>query len=126
MSTVGHIDQPSRESPSSLIFGKDMVSKAAVLVILAWVLIRAVSCEMWEDTYKLFGCKGTYDKYKMAHLERICDECYEIYKKPDLHIECRRNCFGGTTFFKCMETVALDEYRKEQVLISWDNLRKIV
>ncbi|GFW36865.1 uncharacterized protein TNCV_4349061 [Trichonephila clavipes] len=101
-----------------------MVSRVGIVfLVLAGVFLQGVmNSDTWEDKYRLFGCLGAYDKYKMAHVERICDECYEIYKEQNIHIDCRRNCFGGATFFKCMETVALDEIRKQNVLIYWDDL----
>ncbi|GIY87106.1 uncharacterized protein CDAR_519491 [Caerostris darwini] len=96
-----------------------------IAIGLLFLMFQLVSCDVWEDTYNSVGCKGTYDKYKMAHLERVCDECYELYKKQDIHINCRSHCFGSATFFKCMEMVALNELRKQQVMHSWDVLRRI-
>ncbi|CAL1264868.1 unnamed protein product [Larinioides sclopetarius] len=99
-----------------------MMYRAVIVFIM---VLQIVSCDPWEETFRSVGCKGKYDKYKMAHLERICDECYELYKEQDIHLDCRSHCFGSGTFFKCMEMVALSELRKQQVIHSWDILRRV-
>ncbi|KAG8182257.1 hypothetical protein JTE90_024190 [Oedothorax gibbosus] len=99
-----------------------MVSVGCVV----WLMAAGVGCQdMWEESHKSSGCLGIYDRYKMAHLERVCDECFELYKEQGIHKSCRSHCFGSKTFFDCMDAVALDELRKEAVLLSWESLRSI-
>lgn len=35
------------------------------------------------------GCLGVYDKAKFARLDRVCEECYQLYREPDIHSACR-------------------------------------
>lgn len=35
------------------------------------------------------GCLGVYDKAKFARLDRICEDCYQLYREPDIHTACR-------------------------------------
>ena len=34
-------------------------------------------------------CKGVYDKSLFARLDRICEDCYNIFREPELHTLCR-------------------------------------
>lgn len=35
------------------------------------------------------GCLGVYDKAKFARLDKICEDCYQLYREPDIHAACR-------------------------------------
>lgn len=34
-------------------------------------------------------CKGVYDKSIFARLDRICEDCYNLFREPQLHSLCR-------------------------------------
>ena len=34
-------------------------------------------------------CKGVYDKSLFARLDRICEDCYNLFREPQLHTLCR-------------------------------------
>lgn len=34
-------------------------------------------------------CKGVYDKSIFARLDRICEDCYNLFREPQLHTLCR-------------------------------------
>lgn len=34
-------------------------------------------------------CKGVYDKSIFARVDRICEDCYNLYREPQLHSLCR-------------------------------------
>lgn len=42
-----------------------------------------------KRSFSGLGCLGTYDKSKFARLDRICEECYQMYREPDIHNTCR-------------------------------------
>lgn len=42
-----------------------------------------------EDFFQEIGCEGAFDGSKFARLERLCEECYQMYRLPDLFSKCR-------------------------------------
>ena len=40
-------------------------------------------------SFTILGCLGDYDLSKFAQLDRICDECYILYREPELNFSCR-------------------------------------
>lgn len=34
-------------------------------------------------------CKGVYDKSIFARLDRICEDCYDLFREPQLHSLCK-------------------------------------
>lgn len=37
-------------------------------------------------------CKGVYDKTIFARLDRVCEDCYNLFREPQLHSLCRFAC----------------------------------
>lgn len=44
---------------------------------------------IFKRSFAGLGCLGVYDKAKFARLDRVCEECYQIYREPDIHTACR-------------------------------------
>lgn len=42
-----------------------------------------------KKSFSSIGCLGNFNKAKFARLDRICDECYQIYRDPEIHKTCR-------------------------------------
>ena len=52
-------------------------------------------------------CRGRYDTAIFTTLDNICEDCYNLYKEPDIHSMCRSRietnynasscCFSGLT-----------------------------
>ncbi|XP_063921829.1 ion transport peptide isoform X2 [Zophobas morio] len=61
-------------------------------------------------------CKGVYDKSIFAKLDSICEDCYNLFREPQLHNLCRSECFSTKYFVGCVESLLLNEempkYRK--------------
>ncbi|CAH1954999.1 unnamed protein product [Acanthoscelides obtectus] len=54
-------------------------------------------------------CRGVYDKSIFARLDRICEDCYNLFREPSIHSLCRSECFS-TKFFKgCVESLLMVE-----------------
>lgn len=34
-------------------------------------------------------CKGVYDKSIFARLDRLCEDCYNLFREPQIHTLCR-------------------------------------
>lgn len=44
---------------------------------------------IFKRSFAGLGCLGVYDKAKFARLDRVCEECYQLYREPDVHTACR-------------------------------------
>ncbi|KAI5634942.1 crustacean CHH/MIH/GIH neurohormone family domain-containing protein [Phthorimaea operculella] len=44
-------------------------------------------------------CRGVYDAAIFARLDRICDDCYTLFRESELYNLCRKDCFT-TDYFK--------------------------
>nr|P56687.1 RecName: Full=Crustacean hyperglycemic hormone; Short=CHH; AltName: Full=JAL-CHH-I [Jasus lalandii] len=60
------------------------------------------------------SCKGVYDRSLFSKLDRVCDDCYNLYRKHYVATGCRRNCYGNLVFRQCLDDLMLvdvvDEY----------------
>uniref|UniRef100_A0A8D8RWB5 Ion transport peptide n=2 Tax=Cacopsylla melanoneura TaxID=428564 RepID=A0A8D8RWB5_9HEMI len=54
-------------------------------------------------------CKGVYDKSIFARLDRICEDCYDLFRAPQIHTLCRENCFANIAFVQCEEALTYTE-----------------
>lgn len=50
---------------------------------------RQEARSVFKRSFAGLGCLGVYDKAKFARLDRICEECYQLYREPDIHTACR-------------------------------------
>ncbi|XP_032667635.1 ion transport peptide isoform X2 [Odontomachus brunneus] len=54
-------------------------------------------------------CKGVYDKSIFARLDRICEDCYNLFREPQLHMLCKQDCFSTAYFTSCMQVLLLED-----------------
>ncbi|XP_066582898.1 crustacean hyperglycemic hormones 5 isoform X2 [Prorops nasuta] len=59
-------------------------------------------------------CKGVYDRSIFARLDRICEDCYNLFREPSLHTLCRQKCFTSEYFPGCVETLQLTEKAEKE------------
>ncbi|XP_047996720.1 CHH-like protein isoform X2 [Leguminivora glycinivorella] len=59
-------------------------------------------------------CKGVYDAAIFARLDRICDDCYNLFREAQLYTLCRAKCFTTPYFKGCMESLYLYD-EEEQI-----------
>ncbi|KAJ8717466.1 hypothetical protein PYW08_005865 [Mythimna loreyi] len=50
-------------------------------------------------------CKGVFDAAMFARLDRICDDCYNLFREPELYTLCRKDCFTTKYFKGCVEVL---------------------
>ncbi|XP_066963258.1 crustacean hyperglycemic hormone B-like [Macrobrachium rosenbergii] len=59
-------------------------------------------------------CKGIFDRGLLKKLEKVCEDCYNVYRKPYVGVECRSNCYGNLIFRQCLDDLLMmdvvDEY----------------
>ncbi|XP_064085674.1 crustacean hyperglycemic hormones isoform X1 [Macrobrachium nipponense] len=60
------------------------------------------------------SCKGIFDRELFKKLDRVCDDCYNLYRKPYVAIDCREGCYQNLVFRQCIQDLQLmdqlDEY----------------
>ncbi|KAH9423337.1 hypothetical protein DERP_003615 [Dermatophagoides pteronyssinus] len=64
-------------------------------------------------SFTILGCLGDYDLSKFAQLDRICDECYILYREPELNFSCRKDCFRNEVFGNCVDALYLSHEKKK-------------
>ncbi|KAK0163657.1 hypothetical protein PV327_007318 [Microctonus hyperodae] len=99
--------------PSSIVNGERINNNARnnsgvpfcsslLLSLLAWsvTLLLISSCfgiadagvimghPLGKRSYIDLGCKGVYDKSIFARLDRVCEDCYNLFREPTLHTLC--------------------------------------
>ncbi|XP_011504850.1 PREDICTED: ion transport peptide-like [Ceratosolen solmsi marchali] len=98
-------------------------SSSSLLSVLAcsMTLLLFTSCLGIADAGALMGhpfskrsfmdiqCKGVYDKSLFARLDRICEDCYNLFREPQLHTLCRKNCFTSDYFKGCLDVLLLQD-----------------
>ncbi|XP_051175036.1 ion transport peptide isoform X2 [Leptopilina boulardi] len=99
----------------------------ALLSVLAWsmTLLLVSSCLGIADAGVLMGhpfskrsfmdiqCKGVYDKSLFARLDRICEDCYNLFREPQLHLLCKQNCFSTEYFTSCIQALLLEDEKEK-------------
>nr|QHR84459.1 hyperglycemic hormone A [Panulirus homarus] len=78
--------------------------------------LSLVSADHSVDKRAVFdqSCKGVYDRSLFQKLDRVCDDCYNLYRKSYVSTGCRENCYGNLVFRQCLDDLLLvdvvDEY----------------
>ncbi|GIY15281.1 ion transport peptide-like [Caerostris extrusa] len=79
-----------------------MPSAALFFVLILGVVVAVVTSEQdMKRSFSGLGCMGVYDKAKFARLDRVCEECYQLFRESDVHTLCRSNCFKNNFFTQC-------------------------
>nr|ABO43963.1 putative ion transport peptide precursor [Daphnia magna] len=110
--------QNGRQSHSSYST-QSLLGVATLLVVLLAVLpsypssaMSALSSGHHSLSKRSFfdiNCKGLYDKSIFARLDRICQDCYNLYREPELHTLCRSECFTTPFFKACLKVLLLED-----------------
>ncbi|XP_019869750.1 ion transport peptide-like isoform X3 [Aethina tumida] len=71
-----------------------------------------------KRSFHAIECQGVYDKSIFARLDRICEDCYSLFREPEVHSLCRKDCFTTSYFKGCLDTLQLqDEMEQVQTWI---------
>jgi len=62
-----------------------------------------------KRSYSGLGCRGMFHVAIFSKLENLCDQCYEMFKIPEIHQLCRSDCFGSTFFKSCVNSLLMKE-----------------
>ncbi|XP_035207472.1 crustacean hyperglycemic hormone-like isoform X2 [Stegodyphus dumicola] len=87
--------------------------KKMKIICIAFFLCFASSLSATVDhtkrSFSDLGCMGVYDRAKFARLDRVCEECYQLFKESDVHTSCRSNCFKNNFFTQCVDALLLQK-----------------
>ncbi|XP_055379667.1 ion transport peptide isoform X2 [Condylostylus longicornis] len=91
--------------------------KISVVLILVLVpLISTVPHSMSRrkrDTFFDLECKGTFNKALFYRLDRICEDCYQLFRETTVHRLCKKDCFGDKMFTACIQALQLHDEMKQ-------------
>ena len=63
----------------------------------------------FRRSFARLDCTGMYDRSSFAALDSVCDDCYNLYKEPEVHSLCRSDCFTSAFFRRCVDSLMLQE-----------------
>ncbi|XP_063614441.1 uncharacterized protein LOC134787591 [Penaeus indicus] len=55
-----------------------------------------------KRTVSFSSCTGVYDRELLVSLDRVCEDCYNLYRDVGVAAECRSNCFHNEVFLYCV------------------------
>jgi len=91
-----------------------------LVVIVAALVIQSTSAASIKDQRSVskrsffdINCKGTYDARIYARLEIICQDCYNLYREPELLTLCSSDCFNTPFFGGCVKALLMEEKEDE-------------
>ncbi|KAH9518078.1 ion transport peptide [Dermatophagoides farinae] len=94
---------------------KSAITKRIGTLLVSFLLFMAafVINSSESRSFTLLGCLGEYDISKFTELDRICEECYILYREPELNISCRKDCFRNEVFGNCVDALKLSHEKKK-------------
>nr|BAJ23164.1 crustacean hyperglycemic hormone precursor [Metapenaeus ensis] len=110
------------------MFAACRVWSAAVLLLVlsltaTYAQARFVDDGDLADTHALgkrtlfdASCTGVYDRHLLLRLSRVCDDCYNVFREPNVSTECRSNCYNNLVFRQCMEYIVPNHLHEEHRL----------
>ncbi|GIY33215.1 ion transport peptide-like [Caerostris darwini] len=82
------------------------------LALFVAAIVSLAGAHVDRDAKRSFsdlGCMGVYDKSKFTRLDRVCEECYQLFRESDVHTSCRSNCFKNDFFTQCVDALLLQK-----------------
>ncbi|XP_047483717.1 crustacean hyperglycemic hormones-like [Penaeus chinensis] len=59
------------------------------------------------------SCTGVYDRELIARLDRVCEDCYNLYRDVEVAVGCRKGCFHNEVFLYCVDYMFRPRQRKQ-------------
>ncbi|GFT62758.1 ion transport peptide-like [Nephila pilipes] len=88
----------------------EMKLRACLLFLIVLLAMNgANAARSIKRSFSDLGCMGVYDKAKFARLDRVCEECYQLFRESDVHTSCRSNCFKNNFFTRCVDALLLQK-----------------
>merc|ERR1712012_90721 len=61
------------------------------------------------DASNPLGCSASPSLRILKYLDRICDDCYMIYRDTDIYHMCRSDCYNNRFFLGCMDVMMVSK-----------------
>ncbi|XP_055916086.1 ion transport peptide-like [Eupeodes corollae] len=87
------------------------ISVVLILLLVPFIvtLPHNHSLSKRSNTFFELDCKGVYNKSMFFRLDRICEDCYQLFRETTVHRLCKKNCFTTDYFKACVEALHLGE-----------------
>ncbi|XP_063596703.1 ion transport peptide-like [Penaeus indicus] len=76
--------------------------------------------------FQFLQCRGDYDKERYTALSRVCDDCHNLFRQPQVMTECKSNCFRNSLFLTCVNLLKLehleDDFKNNIMIVSGNEL----
>ena len=59
-------------------------------------------------------CDGTLDLKTFLFINKICEDCFSLFRDSDIYNACRSNCFSSSYFPLCMDSLLVDQDTKDK------------
>ncbi|KAH9366898.1 hypothetical protein HPB48_022088 [Haemaphysalis longicornis] len=85
---------------------------AAAALCVGLLALTQQGCEarnLHKRSFLELGCRGNFEQSYLARLERVCEECYQLYREPQVYNLCRGSCFKNENFDLCAEALLLKD-----------------
>lgn len=90
--------------------------RALVVLVAVWNGVQARN--LHKRSFLELGCRGNFEQSYLARLERVCEECFQLYREPQVYNICRASCYKNDNFDRCADALLLKD--------EMDDLRKMV
>ncbi|XP_068209520.1 ion transport peptide-like [Palaemon carinicauda] len=94
---------------------RHLSSCGRLMLMLSLILIcqdtAASFIRIRPNTFKEFQsikCHGKFDKEQYAALTRLCDDCNNLFRDPEVLIGCKADCFRNSFFPQCVSMLLMD------------------
>jgi hypothetical protein len=65
-------------------------TKISILALIISLTVPYIEARvLYKRSFAGLGCLGVNDRPKFARLDRVCEECYQLYREQDLFTNCR-------------------------------------
>ncbi|KAL9699835.1 hypothetical protein quinque_003276 [Culex quinquefasciatus] len=78
------------------------------LVPLAAVALPHHSVAKRSSFFEI-DCKGQFNKQIFYRLDRICEDCYSLFREPQILSFCKKQCFTTDYFRGCIDALQLTD-----------------
>jgi len=62
-----------------------------------------------DEESNSLGCSSSPSLRILKYLDRICDDCYMLYRDSDVYQMCRSDCFSSRFFLGCMDVMMVSK-----------------
>uniref|UniRef100_T1JMX7 Ion transport peptide n=1 Tax=Strigamia maritima TaxID=126957 RepID=T1JMX7_STRMM len=97
------------------LFFRVFVVLSAIIASTCLVSARSLNLEDVSGVHRInkrsfhtLGCLGDYDTAGFSRLDRLCEDCYDMYRDSQVRAMCRSSCFTTDTFKKCAEALLVN------------------